>query len=182
MEASGAYERQRYADSLRMLRPLLEESPDVAAGAELAGLCSYRQGRWADGVRFLERFTGLTGSVEQNPVLADCHRALGHHSRVAELWTELAESSPSATLVAEGRIVMAGSLADEGKVQDAIRLLQKSATALKKPKSHHLRLWYALADLYERAGELPRARELFTRIVTHEPGFSDARERVRALL
>ena len=36
-------------------------------------------------------------------------------SAVEELWDELRQASPSAELVMEGRIVMAGSLADRGR-------------------------------------------------------------------
>ena len=43
---------------------------------------------------------------------------------------------------------------------------------------HHARLWYALADLYERAGDAPKARELFGRVVAVEPGLADAAERL----
>ncbi len=46
---------------------------------------------------------------------------------------------------------------------------------------HHLRLWYALADLEERAGNIPRARMLFDRIRRHEAGFADVAERLAAL-
>ena len=52
---------------------------------------------------------------------------------------------------------------------------------VKRPRRHHIRLWYALADLYERAGDTPRARELFGRIVAAEPDFADAAERLAAL-
>ena len=44
-----------------------------------------------------------------------------------------------------------------------------------------MRVWYALADLYERAGDLPKARELFLRIRRHDAGFADAAERLAAL-
>jgi hypothetical protein len=60
-------------------------------------------------------------------------------------------------------------------------LLARKANDSKRPKAHHLRLWYALADLYERAGELPRARELFERIRRHEPDFVDVAERLSSL-
>jgi len=39
----------------------------------------------------------------------------------------------------------------------------------------------ALGDLYERAGDTPRARELFGRIVAAEPDFADAAERLAGL-
>jgi lipopolysaccharide biosynthesis regulator YciM len=49
----------------------------------------------------------------------------------------------------------------------------------KRPQEHHLRRAYALADLYERAGDVARARELFSRLVAVDPDFADARSRLR---
>lgn len=180
MDASKAFERERFGDALRVLKPLCDEAPDVAAVRELTALCLYRQGKWAEAIRHLQRFCELTGSVEQNPVLADCHRALRHYSVVETLWEELSSSSPSAELVAEGRIVMAGAYADQGKLGDAIKLMERASLSAKRPKSHHLRLWYALADLYERAGDLPRARELFERVANNGE-FADVHSRLANL-
>ena len=181
MEASKAFERGRFGDALRMLRSLLDEAPDVAAVRELAGLCLYQQEKWAAAITQLNRFVELTGSVEQNPVLADCHRALRHYRQVEALWEELSASSPSAELVAEGRIVMAGALGDQGKLEEAIRLLERGPVSPKRAKAHHLRLWYALGDLYERAGDVPRARDLFVRIRSVDPSMADVGDRLRQL-
>ena len=101
--------------------------------------------------------------------------------RCAELWEELGRASPSAAVVTEGRIVAAGALADQGELGGAIRLLERAQGGGKRPRLHHLRLWYALADLYERAGEVPRARELFRSILGHDPDFVDVPERLAAL-
>ena len=79
------------------------------------------------------------------------------------------------------RIVAAGARADRGDVDGAMRLLEAGATKVRRPRPHHLRVWYALADLYERAGDLPRARELFGRVVRHDPQLADAAERLAAL-
>jgi hypothetical protein len=84
-------------------------------------------------------------------------------------------------LTTEGRIVMAGALADQGDVRGAIRLLESTRGNSRRPRPHHLRLWYALADLYERAGDVPRARELFGRVAAVEPDAFDVPERLRAL-
>jgi hypothetical protein len=46
---------------------------------------------------------------------------------------------------------------------------------------HHLRMAYALADLYERAGDLPKARELFGRVAASDEDFVDVQARLRAL-
>ena len=147
-----------------MLRPLRDAYPDAAAVRELLGLVQYRLGNYPAATKELLAFADLTGSVEQHPVLMDCFRAQRRYDRGRELWEELAQSSPSGALVTEGRIVLAGALADDGRLQDAIATLARRADDVKRVQPHHLRLWYALADLYERAGEIPRARELFERV------------------
>jgi hypothetical protein len=40
---------------------------------------------------------------------------------------------------------------------------------------------YALADLYDRAGDLARSRDLFRRIAAVDPDLFDVAERVRSL-
>jgi hypothetical protein len=180
-EAAKAYERDRYQDARRLLKPLAERLPAAAAVRELHGLTLYRMGRWKEAIRELDAFRALTGSHDQHPVLADCHRALKHWKAVGELWEELRVASPGADVVAEGRIVAAGALADRGDVRGAISLLEKARTDVKRPKLHHVRVWYALADLYERGGEIPRARELFKRVLTYDRDFADTAERLAAL-
>jgi len=180
-EAARAYERDRYHDARRMLKPLAERYPDVAAVRELHGLTLYRMGKWVDAIKELEAFRSLSGSYDQHPVMADCNRALRRWKRVEEVWDDLREASPSAELVAEGRIVMAGAMADRGNVSGAIKLLERARSNIKRPRLHHLRLWYALADLYERAGELPRSRELFRAILRHDHDFADVPERLASL-
>jgi tetratricopeptide (TPR) repeat protein len=179
-DAAAAFERERYEEARALLRPLADQAPGAASVRELYGLTLYRMGRWKDATRELEAFRQLTGTTEQHPVLEDCYRALGRHRVVEELWDELREVSPSADLMAEGRIVMAGSLADQGKLKAAIDLLE-AAKLPKRPDVHHLRMTYALADLYERAGDAARARELFRWVVLHEPDFVDAAERAASL-
>jgi tetratricopeptide (TPR) repeat protein len=180
-QAAREYADERYTDARRRLRRVLEQVPDLPEARELMGLCQYRLGRWKDAVRELGRFAELTGSTEQHPVLADCYRALGRHARVAELWAELSEDSPSAELVTEGRIVAAGSLADQGDLAGAIRLLAKGFRFPKAPREYHLRRAYALADLYERAGDVPQARSLFGSLVGADPDYLDVVSRLRAL-
>lgn len=180
-DAGRAFARERYQDARRILRPLAGRAPGSAAVRELHGLTLYRLGRWRDAVRELEQFRLLTNSTEQHPVLADSYRALRRYHEVEQLWKELKEASPSAELVVEGRIVMAGALADQDRLPDAIGLLEQGLKFPKRPRPHHLRLWYALADLYERGGDAVRARQLFARVADVDPDFADAATRVRAL-
>jgi tetratricopeptide (TPR) repeat protein len=180
-EAAFAFERERFEEARTLLKPLAEQAPQAPSVRELLGLTFYRLGRWKDAVRELEAFRQITGETDQHPVLADAYRALKRHREVEDLWDELREASPAADLVTEGRIVMAGSLADRKELAKAIALLEKSQRGIKRAQVHHLRQGYALADLYERAGDVARARELFRWVTTHEPEFADAAERAAAL-
>jgi tetratricopeptide (TPR) repeat protein len=179
--AAGDFESERYGDAARTLKSLADQAPTVAAVRELYGLTLYRQGKWKLAARELEAFRTLTGSTEQHPVLADCYRAVKRWRMVDELWDELREASPSGELVTEGRIVTAGARADRGDITGAISLLEENWRFPKRPKAHHLRRAYVLADLYERAGDVPRARDLFGRIQSFDPQFADVRARLRAL-
>jgi tetratricopeptide (TPR) repeat protein len=179
--AAEAFTAGRERDAARLLRPLRDAYPDAAAVRELLGLVHYRLGHYPAATKELVAFTDLTSSVEQHPVLMDCWRAQRRYDKVTELWEELAQSSPSGALVTEGRIVLAGAQADAGHLQEAIATLARRADDIKRVQDFHLRLWYALADLYERAGEIPRAREYFGRVRTREPGFADVAERLAAL-
>lgn len=180
-DAAHAFERERYPEARTLLKPLAEQAPGAATVRELLGLTYYRLGQWKNAVAELEAFRQITGSSEQNPVLADAYRGLKRPGQVEDLWDELREASPSADLVAEGRIVMAGSLADRKKYSEAIALLEKSHRTVKTPQVHHLRQAYALADLYERVGDVARARELFRWVAEREPDFADAAERASSI-
>ena len=180
-EAVKAYERDRYDDALRTLRPVARAAPMSATVRELHALTLYRLGKWAAAIRELEAFHALTGSFDQHPVLADCHRALRHFREVEAVWDELRRTSPAPEVLAEGRIVMAGALADQGDLAGAIGLLEQAKTKERPPPLHHLRVWYALADLYERAGDVPRARALFRTVLDADPTLFDTAGRISAL-
>lgn len=180
-DATYAYEKERYQEARRVLRTLAGEVPTSAAVRELYGLVLYRTGQWAHAARQLETYRQLSGSFDQHPVLADCYRALRRYDDAEEIWDELRAASPSGDLVAEGRIVAAGSRADQGDLAGAIALLERADRRVKHPQERHLRQAYALADLYERAGDVPRARQLFSRVAAADPDAFDVRQRLRSL-
>jgi tetratricopeptide (TPR) repeat protein len=181
MDAADAYAHDREREALRILRPLRDQLPDSPTVRELVGLSQYRLGNYRAATKELEAYANLSNAVDQNPVLMDCYRAQRRWQKVESAWEELAATSPSAELVAEGRIVYAGALADQGRLDDALAVLRKRADPVRDPKEHHLRLWYALADLEERAGNLARARELFDRVRKVDPQYVDVAERRAAL-
>ena len=181
MEAADAFAYDREREALRILRPLRDQIPDAPSVRELVGLCQYRIGNYAAAAKELEAYAEITGSVEQNAVLMDCYRAQRRWKKVDDAWRDLAATSPNASAVAEGRIVLAGALADQGKLDEALDTLRKRGANVRNPKEHHLRLWYALADLEDRAGNHAVARDLFDRVRRAEPGYADVAERLAAL-
>lgn len=179
--AAEALDRGRYDDARRMVRPVLRDVPNVAMAHEIAGLSYYATGQWRKAVAELELARSLDHSVRHHPVLADCYRALHRYDTVAELWNELKAASPEPALMAEGRIVAAGALADQGDVRGALVTLERARDVPKKVREHHLRQWYVLADLLDRSGDIVEARRFFGIVAQHDSEFSDVVQRLASL-
>ena len=180
--ALDAFERERWQDAKRIIIPVSRDCPGIKLIHEIAGLSLYRLGQWRDAADHLEQARAVSGGeVLNHPVLADCYRALMRYDKVDELWRELKEASPDPEIIAEGRIVAAGALADKGDVQAAVRLMQLAKQDPAKVREHHLREWYVLADLYDRSGDLINARSIFQRIASNDSNFSDVRDRLATL-
>lgn len=180
-DAASAFAAERFEDARSLLKPIAAQQAHIGEIRELYGLTLYRLGRWAEAIGELEAASLITGSSDQHPVRADAHRALGQHEAVDRLWDELRHDHPDPAVITEGRIVVAGSLADRGELASAVRLLEQGPVRTKVPKEHHLRLWYSLADLYERIGDTQRARRGFERISSIDDGFGDVTARLRSL-
>jgi tetratricopeptide (TPR) repeat protein len=179
--AADALDRGRFDDARRMVQPVLRDLPALAFGHEIAGLALYRSGQWRKAAAELEVARKLDGTIDHHPVLADCYRAMKRYDMVNQLWRELREGSPAPPVMAEGRIVAAGALADQGDLQGALKLMERAADVPKKVREHHLRQWYVLADLHDRSGDIVKARRFFGMIAEVDPDFADVTDRLRAL-
>ncbi len=179
----GAYERERYRDASRILRTVVEAVPTAPSARELLALALYHQGFWKAALPNLEAFATLTGSVDQHPVRMDCQRALGRPKRVETLFDELRRGSPDPEVLSEGRLVLAGTRADNGDLAGAVSLLVGAGAGrlVRNPAERHLRQWYVLGDLTERSGDLPKARELFLRVAAVDPDAYDVVDRLESL-
>ena len=177
-----AFEAHRYSEARKLIMPLLSKVIGIAVVHEVAGLSMYRLGRWQDAADQLEIARGIKpAEVVNHPVLADCYRALRRYEKVTELWESMKLMSPQPGLLAEGRIVAAGALADQGELQAAVRMMTHGTSDPHKVQEHHLREWYVLADLYDRAGDVASARRLFVKIQSSEPKFADVADRLNTL-
>jgi tetratricopeptide (TPR) repeat protein len=174
--AAEAYDRHRYEEALRLAKTVAEAVPTVAPVLELAGLAAYRAERFPIARKYLRMAFEVTGDAQHLPLVMDCERAARRYTLAEGTFTQLVESEPTVEVLAEGRIVMASSLADQKRFQEAIDLLIKSGGSkiLRNPSGRHVRMWYALADVYDRAGDVASARELFARVVAVDPEAYDA--------
>jgi tetratricopeptide (TPR) repeat protein len=180
-EAAEAFEAGRERDALRLIRPIVKRYPSAQGVQELFGMSLYANGKYKEALPVLEEFTSRTKSFDQLPLIMDCYRSMGRFEKVDALWKELGDVSPDGAVTAEGRIVHSQSLAEQGKIEEALRLLRKKVKPIGRPKAHHLRLWYCLADLEERAGNVIAARQWFERLKNQNPDFADIQDRVKAL-
>jgi tetratricopeptide (TPR) repeat protein len=148
---------------------------------ELLGLAYYRAGKFHEAARELSAFRRLSGTKEQNPVIADCYRATRKPEKALELCDEIQHGEVPEAIYYEGQIVAAGALADTGDVDRAIARLERLDLEPETAEEHHLRAWYALGDLLERRGRFTQAREWFDSVQAADPELTDAPERARRL-
>ena len=112
----GAYERERYRDASRILKTVVDAGPERPLGPRAARpSASTTRATGRPPCPTSRRSRALTGSVDQHPVRMDCHRALGRPKRVEALFTELRQGSPDPEVLSEGRLVLAGTRADNGR-------------------------------------------------------------------
>jgi len=180
-EAQSALDRDRLDEARRLVAPLLKEVPGVAAVHEIAGLVGYRLGRWRDAVRELEAAHALHPRVDSLPVLADSYRALRRWDEVERIWSTVREVSPSQDVLAEARIVVAGAHADRGDLSGALRTMANVSAKPKRVRDHHLRQWYVLGDLNDRAGNTLEATRWFELVAREDAEFVDVLTRLRSL-
>jgi tetratricopeptide (TPR) repeat protein len=180
-QASEALDRERFGEAGRIAAAIAKEVPTLASAHEISGLAAYRLGRYKQAAKALSTAQDLRADPALLPVIADCYRALRRWAAVDRVWTEIKGASPSHDVMAEGRIVAAGALADRGDLRGAIELMDPVTKRPRVVRDHHLRQWYVLADLYDRVGDPIHARRWFVAIAEVDPEFADVESRLRGL-
>ena len=180
-DAAGAYARGDLAAAARLgdqAKHMALRSPSIR---EFLGIVHYHSGNYQEAAKELSTFRRISGSPEQNPVIADSYRAIGKPQKAVELVDEIAEGSVGANVFYEGAIVAAGALLDMGRLDDAIARLEALDLAPEVAQEHHLRAWYFLGDLLQRKGRFSQARALFEAVAAADPDLTDAAERAGSL-
>ena len=148
---------------------------------EFLGLAYYQAGKWQEAARELAAFRRMSGSNAQNPVIADCYRALRKPEKAIEICDEMDPRQVEPAAFYEGAIVAAGALADIGRADEAVARLRKLELSPTEAEAHHIRVWYVLGDLLEQQGRFTQAREWFEAVEAADPDATDASERAARL-
>lgn len=172
--SSGDFER-----AVSLAREAKTVAPRSGRVRELLGLASYCLGNWQEALRELLAYRRFTGLLEENHVIADCYRALGHPERALAVCAEISPRSVSPTVWAETVIIAASTLAEQGELSRALAELKKAELEPREVQDYHLRLWYVLADTLERAERREEARSVWERIYADEPEFFDVADRLK---
>ena len=148
---------------------------------EALGITHYVAGRYAEAHAELLAYRRLSGSADQNHLLADCARAMGRPDKVAEYVDAMIAANVEPERVAEGLIVLAGDRADRGDLEDALTAVQRAKLDPDRVLPWHPRIWYVAGDLLERLGRTAEAREYFDAVYAVDDEFGDVEERLAGL-
>jgi Flp pilus assembly protein TadD len=145
---------------------------------ELLGLSLYHAGDFKEALREFQAFKRMSGSLEQNHLIADCYRADGRPDKALEVLGEVKPKDVVEEVWVEVLIVAASTLADKGQFDRALSQLSRGDLQPKEVQPHHLRLWYVRAEILEKAGKQEEARAQREKIAREDPEFFDVSEKL----
>jgi tetratricopeptide (TPR) repeat protein len=180
-DAVAAFAAEDYGEATRLGEQAKHIALRSIAAREFLGLAYYRAERWSEAARELAAFRRLAGSTEQNPVIADCYRAMLKPDKAIEYCDEVLPGKVDEAVYYEAQIVAAGALTDLGRLDEAITRLESLDLDPEGAEPHHVRAWYALGDLLQRRGRFTQAREWFEAAAATAPDLTDAAERAARL-
>lgn len=158
-----------------------EAAQRSAAVREVLGLALYSGGRFQEALAELKTYRRISGRLDQNHLIADCHRALGAPEKAVALVEEEMRGRVPEEARAEAAVVGASALADLGRYPEALALLRRFAKRSDVGRDWDLRIWYVTGDILERAGRPEEAAREFKKVVRHDSGAFDAAERLAQL-
>lgn len=157
-------------------------APRLAVVREATGEAAYAAGHYAEALAELRAAKRMNGATAYLPIMADCHRALGHPDQALKLAKSPSVVNFAPEAKAEMTIVEAGARRDLGQLDAALRTLELAPLQSKSRASWVVRLRYAYADILEAAGRENDALTWFHR--THaidSEQITDAEDRAAAL-
>lgn len=135
----------------------------IAVIREALGEAAYAAGHYAEALSELRAAKRMNGATAYLPIMADCHRALGHPEQAIKLAHSPSVVNFKPEAKAEMTLVEAGARRDLGQMDAALRVLELSPLNNKSRAAWVVRLRYAYADTLEAAGRLNEALQWFHR-------------------
>ena len=169
--------------SLRHASAAADRASRLAVVREACGIAAYAAQNWEQAIRELRAAMRIGGTVEFLPLVADCERGLGRPERALQI-----AGSPEAQRLSKAgrvelRIVAAGARADMGQIDAALVTLKCPELREQTVHEWSIGLWYAYADMLQRAGRDVDAREWFAKAAAADDDEeTDAAQRLADLL
>jgi hypothetical protein len=135
----------------------------LAVIREALGEAAYAAGHYAEALAELRAAKRMNGATAYLPIMADCHRALGHPDQAIKLAHSPSVANFRPEAKAEMTLVESGARRDMGQLDAALRILELAPLSSKTRASWVVRLRYAYADTLEAAGRLNDALTWFHR-------------------
>ena len=182
----AASERDEHVAARTYLAWAKHLAPRSTVVRESLGIALYRAGDLRAALSELQNYRRLSGSDDQNHLLADCLRAEGRDLRRAiDLATALAtDSDADVERRVEAAIVAAAMHLDLGAPARARTLLQPFLTgpeASKVPEASTVRLLWVDADVAEADGRTVDAIDALERLRSIDDDYPDVEERLARL-
>jgi tetratricopeptide (TPR) repeat protein len=154
----------------------------LAVVREATGEAAYASGHYAEALAELRAAKRMNGATAYLPIMADCHRALGHPEQALKLAKSPSVANFASAAKAEMTIVEAGARRDMGQLDAALRTLELAPLTSKSREPWVVRLRYAYADTLEAAGRENDALAWFHRTdAIDSDEITDPAERADAL-
>ena len=135
----------------------------LAVVREATGEAAYAAGHYAEALAELRAAKRMNGATAYLPIMADCHRALGHPDQALKLAKSPAVANFAPEAKAEMTLVEAGARRDLGQFDAALRTLETAPLNSKSRSAWVVRLRYAYADTLLAAGRETDALAWFHR-------------------
>jgi predicted Zn-dependent protease len=168
--ASEALADGKYQAAIRYGNRAKALSPSDATIRETIGIAAYRLGDWKTALTELRAYRRIAGETTHLPIEMDVLRAQGRSKDVEAAWQELQKRRGHGLVMNEGKIVYASFLLDEGRAEEAWKIVNPGRLE-QNPNEGHLRLYYVAARAAAALGDRNKARSLSDAIILNDPSF-----------
>lgn len=183
VDAANSFAAGRHAAALARLEEAKQLSPRATAVRELMGLSAYRIGNWKKALQELRTFRRFAGETTHMPVEMDILRALDRGADVEKTWELFGELGGRKEVEDEARVVYASYLLDEGRPQEAWKIIAPGRLVADARESL-LRRWYVAARVAVVLGDSEAATKLKKAVETADrafPGLEELSEEIARL-